>query len=188
MNTKKMITDINSAIDDLITEKTSLLDRVKAIDDNITAYRMAVESLELTIATKTENPPEPAVVEQKKTEDRIHYKNTTMIEYGGRTQKLSLWAKEYGINHDALCYRLNAGWSVEDALTKPRMPGKPIKNRHPRKVFAYDQHNNVIRQYVGVGDAARDLKMPKIVVEKMLNDISIADQLASRNFYLAYAS
>lgn len=188
MNAKRMITEINATVEELMAEKTSLLDRIKSIDDNITAYRMAVESLELTIAQKTEPVAENVVSKPEKASDRIHYKNTTIIEFGGRKQKLSLWAKEYGINHDALSYRLNAGWSVEDALTKSIRQGKPISKRNLRKVFAYDEHNNVIRQYVGVGDAARDLKMPKNVIEKMLNDISIADQLASRNFYLAYAS
>lgn len=186
MNTKRMISDINATIEELMTEKTSLLDRVKAIEDNITAYRMAIESLELTVTQAK------AVVEQKpepKQEDGVkHYKKTTQIEYAGRTQKASLWAKEFGMNPDMLIARLNSGWTVEDAITKPKAQGKPIRKRHPRKVFAYDPHGNIIRQYIGVADAAKDLKLAKNVVEKMLTDISIADQIASRNFYLAYAS
>ena len=185
MNTKRMISDIKIAIEELMTEKTSLLDKIKLIDDNITAYRMAAESLELTLEQKSAPVAEKTA---EKASERTNYKNSTMIEYAGRTQKLSAWAKEFNLNPDAVSYRLNAGWSVEDALTKPKAQGKSIKNRHPKKVFAYDPHGNVIRQYTNVGDAARDLKMTKIVIEKMLNDIPIADQIASKNFYLAYAS
>ena len=176
MNTKKMISDINSAINDLVTEKTSLLDQIKS---------MAIESLELTITQKDEPVSEK---QAEKTADSARYTRKTMIEFAGRKQRLSAWAKEYHIHPDTLKYRLNAGVELKNALSVDVKCGKRIAKSSPKKVFAYDEHHNVIRQYVGPGDAARDLKIPQNVVEKMLSDVSIADQLASRSFYLAYAS
>lgn len=42
------------------------------------------------------------------------------ITYKGKTQTLSQWAREVGINKTTLRGRMNdLGWSIEDALTKP---------------------------------------------------------------------
>lgn len=185
MNTKRMIADISNAIEELVSEKTSLLDRIKAIDDNITAYRMAVESLELTIAKKLE-PDAEKPEETPPVDDRFTRK--TIVEFAGRKQRLSAWAKEFHIHPDTLKYRMNMGMEIKTALSADVHLGKRLSKAVPKKVFAYDPRGNVIRQYVNIGDAARDLKLDRTVIEKMLNDISIADQIASRNFYIAYAS
>ena len=42
-----------------------------------------------------------------------------MVTYEGRTQCLREWAKEIGMGEKTLSYRLDAGWSVHDALTTP---------------------------------------------------------------------
>ena len=182
MNTKKMIADILSACSELENEKSSLLERVKQIEDRVTAYHMAVESLELTMAGHAE-PAKPEPKEEKKQ----RYGRKTILEFGNRKQTVTKWAKEMNLTPDAIVYRLTAGWSVQDALTKPKNQGKPIALRHPRKLFAYDSHNNVIRQYTGIGDASRDLKMPENVIRTIIENISRDDQLANRNFYLAWA-
>lgn len=41
-----------------------------------------------------------------------------IIEFNGKSQSVSLWAKEIGISVALLFQRLNRGWSVERALTK----------------------------------------------------------------------
>lgn len=41
------------------------------------------------------------------------------ITWNGRTQNIKQWAAEIGGSHQAIAYRLKAGWSVEDALTTP---------------------------------------------------------------------
>jgi len=46
-------------------------------------------------------------------------RNNRMITYNGKTQCLSAWAEEYGINVDALRSRLNRGWPIEKALLTP---------------------------------------------------------------------
>lgn len=47
---------------------------------------------------------------------------TRWITYNGKTQSLCAWGRETGIYYRTIAARLNAGWSVEEALTK-----KPLK-------------------------------------------------------------
>lgn len=42
--------------------------------------------------------------------------NNRLVEYRGVTQTLAKWARELGISRQALRYRLEAGWSVEEAM------------------------------------------------------------------------
>lgn len=42
---------------------------------------------------------------------------TKMIEFNGKTQSLTDWAKEIGITKEALSDRLRKHWSLKDALT-----------------------------------------------------------------------
>jgi len=43
-----------------------------------------------------------------------------MITWGGKTKHVSEWANDLGISSVSLKYRIKSGWSIEDALTKPR--------------------------------------------------------------------
>lgn len=45
-----------------------------------------------------------------------------MIEFKGKTQSVSAWAREYGITRELLKDRLRWGWSIEDALFTPLLP------------------------------------------------------------------
>jgi hypothetical protein len=49
----------------------------------------------------------------------IKSKEDRLIEYNGKKQILSKWAKEYNINPISLYYRLSHGWSIGDALNTP---------------------------------------------------------------------
>ena len=42
-----------------------------------------------------------------------------MITYNGETKSLQRWADEIGMNYHTLSERIDAGWSVHDAMTKP---------------------------------------------------------------------
>lgn len=44
---------------------------------------------------------------------------TRRITLLGRTQTLEEWATELNVSHQAIAYRLNNGWSVEEALSMP---------------------------------------------------------------------
>lgn len=48
-------------------------------------------------------------------------RNTRRITYNGRTMCLSHWADEIGISRRSLKGRLDAGWSIERAVTTPKM-------------------------------------------------------------------
>jgi hypothetical protein len=41
------------------------------------------------------------------------------IEYQGRTQTVAQWARELGLSRGRVMGRLQSGWSVVDALTRP---------------------------------------------------------------------
>lgn len=183
MDTRKMIADITSACTVLENEKTSLLGRVKSIEDQLTAYHMAIESLELTLGKA---PVHEETDPHAENAEAIGHK--TVLEFKGRKQTVVKWAKEMNITADGIVYRLKSGWTVENALTKPNQRKSTAPKRKMRKVFAYDSHDNVIRQYTGLGDASRDLRIPESILEKTISFVSKADQLANRSFYLAWAS
>ena len=54
-------------------------------------------------------------------------RNNRMIEYNGKTQNISQWAQELGIDCGLLRDRLRRGWSFEKSITHP----KQIQNRFP---------------------------------------------------------
>lgn len=43
----------------------------------------------------------------------------TFYTVDGRTRSLAQWCREYGIPSYTVCHRLEAGWSVKDAITTP---------------------------------------------------------------------
>jgi len=53
--------------------------------------------------------------------------STKIVEFGGRKQALKTWCEELRLSYPAVQMRLGAGWSVEDALTKPMKPDRRRK-------------------------------------------------------------
>jgi DNA-directed RNA polymerase subunit RPC12/RpoP len=53
------------------------------------------------------------------TEQQRHRSNNRVLEFRGRSQCLSAWAEEFGVNTSLVADRLGRGWSVEDALSVP---------------------------------------------------------------------
>lgn len=51
------------------------------------------------------------------------------IEFRGRRQSISQWARQVGISKNALRYRIESGWTVEDALTLPINHGNCWRKR-----------------------------------------------------------
>lgn len=61
-----------------------------------------------------------------KKEQALNRRTNRLIEYRGRTQHLSLWAKEISMNRSTLTNRLDTyGMSIEQAFNKPL--NKPLK-------------------------------------------------------------
>lgn len=52
----------------------------------------------------------PAAIQNRNT------RKNRMITYDGETLCASVWARRVGVGVSTLCYRLRAGWSVEEAL------------------------------------------------------------------------
>ena len=52
-------------------------------------------------------------------EQSRNQRTNRMIEFNGKTQCAAAWGEEYGIHPDRIYARLNYGWPVSIALTKP---------------------------------------------------------------------
>lgn len=62
-------------------------------------------------------------------EQRANCRDNRFVTYKGETLIVSEWARRVGIDVDTLLVRLNAGWSVEDAMTRPTWNQKSITYR-----------------------------------------------------------
>ena len=59
-----------------------------------------------------------------KGEQNRNRSSNRMLTHDGKTQCLTDWAAETGLNRGSLESRLNSGWSIERALTTPARPPK----------------------------------------------------------------
>ena len=58
-------------------------------------------------------------------------RNNIWLEYGGKRQVVKDWAREIGLHETTITYRLQQGWTVEEALTT----AKWTKKRKPNASF-----------------------------------------------------
>lgn len=84
------------------------------------------EAIQINQDDAKEEPKESIVEEEKtsqnepKTTEDKPKKKQDLIEYNGKTQNLSAWAKELGIPGQTLYARLHiSNWSIEKAFTTP---------------------------------------------------------------------
>ncbi len=63
-------------------------------------------------------------VERKPYKPKRQCVRSRMLELNGRTEPLQYWAKQLGVVHSVIIKRLENGWSMEDALTKPPCPNR----------------------------------------------------------------
>lgn len=52
-------------------------------------------------------------------EQENNKRNNVLFEHDGKTQTVAEWARESGVPYQTLRKRLDAGWSVHQALTQP---------------------------------------------------------------------
>lgn len=52
-------------------------------------------------------------------EQNKNKRNNRMLTAFGKTQHLAEWSREYGIQHPTILHRLDAGWTVEAAISTP---------------------------------------------------------------------
>lgn len=56
-----------------------------------------------------------------------------MLEFGGRSQSITAWEREFGIAHRTIAARLRLGWTVDAALsTPPQRIGRPRTTEQAR--------------------------------------------------------
>lgn len=51
-----------------------------------------------------------------------HYRQNRFVTFKDQTKCVIEWSETTGLSHATISYRLNVGWSVEDALTTPLVP------------------------------------------------------------------
>ena len=177
-----MMKELKSTCSSMEKQKKDLLKQVQSIDEKLTCYKAALDNLIKAGCTMDQDD---------KQAPKTHSTRAVMYTHNGVTKSLTGWSKQTGINVKTLWYRLNKGWSLDKTLNTPagnygRHTQKNQRAR-PHKVFAYDMHGNVVRQFVGVGDASRSLNMPVTTIEKLIEHVPKEDQLRVRQYYLAYA-
>lgn len=52
-------------------------------------------------------------------------RNNRIVEYNGQSHTVSEWSELTGIRKETLLYRINAGWDIDEALTR-----KPVRGGH----------------------------------------------------------
>ena len=67
-----------------------------------------------------------------KSEQMVNRRTTRFLTYNGRTVNIAQWAREVGISRGTITGRLNAGWTVEDALTMPILPNDKSRRGNAR--------------------------------------------------------
>ena len=64
-----------------------------------------------------------------RTQQSLNRRNNRLLTYNGKTQNLTLWADEIGIDRTTLERRLSRGWSVKQAITTPIRQHKAYRKR-----------------------------------------------------------
>lgn len=88
-------------------------------------------------------------------------RNLRMITYQDKTQCLADWAEEFGIAYSALLWRLDTGWSVEQALTTPT--DKPPEVTANRQVVSHNGRSQTLE------DWAKELGVEVYTIVKRLD-------------------
>lgn len=60
-------------------------------------------------------------------QQQANIRTARLLTFNGKTQCMSEWAREIGMSHQSLAYRLGLGMPVEKALTRPRQQGRRAK-------------------------------------------------------------
>lgn len=86
--------------------------------------------------------------------------NNRMITYNGETKTLTQWAKKIGLGVKTLQGRIDDGWSIEKALTTPKltskdMIGKPKMNS--RKICQYTIKGEYIKTWKCLSEIEHNL-------------------------------
>jgi hypothetical protein len=89
---------------------------------NISAWasELGLDASNLAWRLRNGWPVEQALTTTPHTGNRTRKTRQVLIEYKGKTQCISHWAKEYGLSNALLRLRLSKGWTMEDALTTPK--------------------------------------------------------------------
>lgn len=90
-------------------------------------------------------------------------RNNRVLTALGKTQTLMEWARELGVSHTAILYRLRAGWSVEAAVTQPAEDRPNSKLSIEQAQWALDNYPAMSLVKIGVQLGVSDTSILNII-------------------------
>lgn len=85
-----------------------------------------------------------------KSQQNSNKSDTNLITIGDITKSMSHWCQDYGIYPEAVKSRIESGWSVEQAITKPFRPQRPdIDSYYLKIALDISKRSTCIRREVG---------------------------------------
>ena len=105
--------------------------------------------------------------------EQAHNKrNNVHLTANGKTQTMSEWARELGVNHTAIVYRLKAGWSVERAVTEaaPERPNGKLTDAQAQ--WAIDSYPSMSFAKIGAALGVSDTNVIQIVRGKTFKNLN----------------
>ena len=96
--------------------------------------------------------------------------NPMMIEYNGETHTIKEWGKKLNMSYGSIHKRLQVGWSIPDALTKP----------NHTKLYTVNGKTHTLTEWANISG------IPKATIVSRLKtgmDISMAIKLPSKKQY-----
>lgn len=113
------------------------------------------------------------------TEQSHNKRNNVHLTANGKTQTMAEWARELGVNHTAIVYRLKAGWSVERAVTEPAPERPNGKLTDAQAQWAIDSYPAMSFAKIGAAIDVSDTNIINIVKGKTFKNLSRAMQMAT---------
>ena len=107
-------------------------------------------------------------------------RNNRVIEFNGETKTITAWGESTGLGQHLIGKRLDADWSVKDALTLPPRAARPETQ------FKRDRSRNNNRwiEYKGkrqiLADWAREFSVPISTLHKKIKQASSIDSLFNK--------
>lgn len=82
-----------------------------------------------------------------RSEQMSNRRNNHLITHNGRTQTLTQWSKETGLRYNTIIRRIESGWTVEQALTRPQQKGRKPSQRKDAHMITFNGRTQSMRDW-----------------------------------------
>lgn len=105
-------------------------------------------------------------------EQSVNKRNNVHLTANGKTQTMTEWARELGVNHTAIVYRLKQGWPVERAVTEPAPERPNGKLTDAQAQWAIDSYPSMSFAKIGAALGVSDTNVIQIVKGKTFKNLN----------------